>query len=138
MDRSGLIAPDARIDCDDAVLGLVVRQALSWIDADMDAALADWHPDGVLIAPAGRFPLAAIPGAMAEFDAHYTDLEIRITNVFANPAGDRVAIEWLWTVTRRADGARRATEDAILCDLVDGKILSWREYFDTATSVETP
>ena len=135
MDGSEVIAPDARIDCGEALLGLVVRQARSWIDADMDVALADWHPDGVLIAPAGRFPLGAIPGAMAEFDERYTDLEIRITNVFANPAGDRVAIEWLWTVTRRADGARRATEDGILCDLVDGKILSWREYFDTASAV---
>ena len=134
--ETDVIAPDARIDCGDALLGLVVRQARSWVENDMDAALPDWHPDGVLVAPAGRFPLATIPGAMAEFHEHYSDLEIRITNAFANPANDRIAIEWLWTVTRRADGERSVTEDAILCDLVDGKIVSWREYFDTATSVE--
>ena len=49
----------------------------------------------------------------------------------------RLAVEWSWSVTRRADGMRSTTEDGIIADLQDNLILSWREYFDTATSVET-
>ena len=133
-----VVAPGARFDCSEAVRALVIRQAQSWVTGELAEALPDWHPDGVLTAPAGRFPLATIPAAMAEFHALYVDLEIGITNVFANADGTRVAIEWLWTVSRRADGERSVTEDAIIADLVDGKILSWREYFDTATAVEDP
>ena len=50
--------------------------------------------------------------------------------------GNKVAVEWTWEVSRRADGARSTTFDAIIVDLVDGKIKSWREYFDLSTSVE--
>ena len=60
-----------------------------------------------------------------------------MTNAFASADGRRIALEWLWEVSRRKDGARSLTEDAILIDLdPDGRILAWREYFDTASAVE--
>jgi ketosteroid isomerase-like protein len=73
---------------------------------------------------------------MNNFHESYTDLSVTITNVFASPDGSKVAIEWLWDVARKSDGARSLTSDAIIVDLVDGKIASWREYFDLSTSVE--
>ena len=39
------------------------------------------------------------------------------------------------------DGLREVSQfhpDAIIVDLVDGKIASWREYFDLGSSVEAP
>lgn len=120
------------------IYDLVQRQARAWECNDFELAATDWLPDGVLIAPAGHFPYESLPDAMADFHRHYKDLVVDIKNVFASPDGSRVAIEWNWSVTRRADGARSLTEDAIIVDLIDGKIKSWREYFDLSTSVESP
>lgn len=115
---------------------LVNRQARAWERNDFDLAAGDWLPYGVLIAPAGEFPATTLRAVMNEFHASFTDLQVEITNIFASPDGAKVAIEWLWSVTRRSDGARGTTADAIIVDLVDDKILSWREYFDLSGSVE--
>jgi len=46
--------------------------------------------------------------------------------------GDAGAVEWTWSETRREDGQRRNIEDAIVFVLPGGRIVYWREYFDTA------
>lgn len=132
-----IVAPDARIDCDAATLAMLERQADAWKSGDFSTAGADWHPDGVLTAPGNRVPYHRLARTIADFHRDYGDLSITVTTAFASADGRRIALEWLWEVTRRRDGARSATEDAILIDLdSDGRILSWREYFDTASAVE--
>lgn len=131
------VAPDARIDCAPEVVAMLQRQAQAWTDGDFSAAARDWHPDGVLTAPGNRVPYAALAGTIEKFQRDYRDLAVTITTAFASADGRRVALEWLWEVSRRSDGARSATEDAILIDLdADGRVVSWREYFDTASAVE--
>jgi hypothetical protein len=56
--------------------------------------------------------------------------------VFISTVGAKAAIEWDWDVTRRRDGARAVTRDAIIVDLVGGRIASWREYFDFGNSID--
>ncbi len=123
-------------DAPEQIRLLVDRQARAWERNDFDLAAGDWLPHGLLIAPAGEFPAATLRATMNDFHASFTDLQVEITNLFASPDGAQVAIEWLWSVTRRSDGARSTTADAIIVDLIDGKILSWREYFDPSDSVE--
>lgn len=123
---------------DRAIEELVERQARAWERNDFATAAGDWLPDGVLTAPGAVVPFAGLEAAMAAFHRDFTDLEVTITNVFHDSTVTKVAIEWLWTVTRRADGERGATPDAIIVDLQDGKIRSWREYFDLSGSVEAP
>lgn len=118
------------------IQALVERQARAWERNDFDLAAPDWLPDGLLVAPAGEWQAAALRQTIADFHTHFTDLVVDITNVFASADGNKVAIEWDWSVTRKADGARSLTKDAIIVDLVNGKIKSWREYFDLSTSVE--
>jgi ketosteroid isomerase-like protein len=131
------VAPDAQIDCAPEVVAMLQRQAHAWTIGDFSDAARDWHPDGVLTAPGNRVPFAALAPTIAAFHRDYGDLVITITNVFASADGRRIALEWLWEVSRRKDGARSLTEDAILIDLdTAGRILSWREYFDTASGVE--
>lgn len=120
----------------DNIRALVERQARAWEHNDFDLAAEDWLPDGVLIAPAGEWPAEKLRQVMVDFHAGFTDLVVEIKNVFASADGSKVAIEWDWSVTRRADGARSLTQDAIIADLIDGKIKSWREYFDLSSSVE--
>ncbi|SHH00847.1 Ketosteroid isomerase-related protein [Kaistia soli DSM 19436] len=119
-----------------ALLTMLERQADAWKTGDFTLASKDWHPDGVLTAPGNRVPFAALAETIRRFHADFVDLEVTITNAFASADGKKLAFEWLWTVSRRRDGARSATPDAIIVDLADGKILEWREYFDTAAAVE--
>jgi ketosteroid isomerase-like protein len=132
-----VVAPDARIDCEPEVLAMLERQARAWIIGDFSEARADWRSNGVLTAPGNRVPFAALAATIAAFHRDYGDLVVTITNVFASADGRRIALEWLWQVSRRKDGARSLTEDASLVDLdAEGRIVSWREYFDTASAVE--
>ena len=131
------VAPKARIDCAPEILSMLKRQAHAWTVGDFSDAVRDWNPKGVLTAPGNRVPFDALETTIEKFFRDYGDLTVTITNVFASGDGSRVALEWLWEVTRRSDGARSLTEDAILIDMDEaGRILSWREYFDTASAVE--
>jgi limonene-1,2-epoxide hydrolase len=116
---------------------LVLRQARAWEHNDLSLALDDWHPTGVLVSPAGIWQVTDLATEMAKLHRDYHNLLINIKTIFATADGTRLAIEWDWTITRRSDGLTSTTPDAIIAELdQNGKILSWREYFDLSTSVE--
>jgi uncharacterized protein (TIGR02246 family) len=110
---------------------LVERQARAWERADLDAITADFAPDGLFISPGGRWQgTAAIRGAAQAFFATSREVRIHLTRVLCD--GDMGAAEWTWGETRIATGQRHSAEDAIVFVVRDGKIIYWREYFDTA------
>jgi ketosteroid isomerase-like protein len=115
---------------------LVERQARAWEKEDFALAKSDWLPTAVLMSPEGNTPAAEMPASMKDYFKDFTDLHVTIKNVFASPDGKKLGIEWDWAVTRKKDGKRGTSHDAIIVDLVDGKIASWREYYDPASSVE--
>jgi len=125
-------------DAPDEVRALVLRQARAWEAGDFDLAARDWLPDGVLVSPGGTWRADELRGEMEKLHASYRDLRVNVKNLFTSGDGSKLALEWDWTLTRRRDGARSTTPDAIIADLEDGKILSWREYFDLSGSVEAP
>ncbi len=115
---------------------LVDRQAQAWEKNDFGIAASDWLPSGELISPGGRVPAEQIHAAMAGYFNQFRDLRITVKNVFISNDGAKAAIEWDWEVTRRRDGAQAVTHDAIIVDLVGGRIASWREYFDFGNSID--
>jgi ketosteroid isomerase-like protein len=115
---------------------LVERQARAWEKQDFTLASGDWLPTAVLMSPEGNTPAAQMPASMKDYFKDFSDLKVTIKNVFASPDGSKVAIEWDWAITRRKDGKRGVSHDAILVDLKGGKIASWREYYDPAASGE--
>ncbi len=119
-------------------LELVMRQKLLWeSNGGWAGGLDDWSPDGVLEAPRGIYVKASdIPAAIDTWHRSFRDLHIELVSLFVSADLRWMAIEWTWDATRRADGARGVTPDAIVVKLRHGKIAHWREYFDTAKSVE--
>ncbi len=115
---------------------LVDRQVQAWEKHDFGIAAPDWLPSGELISPGNQMPAAEIQTAMAGYFKYFSDLRVTVKNVFVSTDGTKAAIEWDWDVTRRRDGARAVTHDAIIVDLVGGKIASWREYFDFGNSID--
>lgn len=118
------------------IRALVDRQARAWERNDFSLAAGDWCAGGMLVSPGGVVPDDELAAVMAAYHARFEALTVEITNLFVAADGRQAAVEWLWTVTRRRDGARGTTSDAILVELEDGKIRSWREYFNLLGSVE--
>lgn len=115
----------------DGVRGLIERQARAWEQADLDAIVAEFAADALFVSPGGRWQgPAAIRSAAAAFFAGVSAVQVTITRVML--AGNQGAVEWTWREKRRSDGQFHTAEDAIIFELSDGKIVYWREYFDTA------
>lgn len=115
---------------------LVDRQAQAWEKHDFGIAAPDWLPGAELISPGGRVSAEEMQAAMEDHFKQFRDLRVTVKNVFISQDGAKAAIEWDWDMTRRRDGARAVTHDAIIVDLVDGRIASWREYFDFGNSID--
>jgi uncharacterized protein (TIGR02246 family) len=116
----------------DEVWAFLQTRARAWEVGDLDGIAAGYAADVVLIAPGGiRLEgIEALRENNARYFADFTDIRVQLTRVVLD--GDEGALEWTWSETRRADGQRRSVDDAIVFALRDGKIVYWREYFDTA------
>jgi len=115
---------------------LIDKHARAFAAGDWDAVKEHWHPDAELVSPSGRWPAKEMRAIMADLERDYADVLIEVTDAFASPSGERIAVEWTYSATRRSDGSRSTSPDAIIVDLRDGLIITWREYFDLSTSVE--
>ena len=110
---------------------LVERQAHAWKRSDAAAIIADFAADGALISPRGRWRgHDAVRRAAESVFAAVTDVQVVVTRVLVE--GDQGAAEWTWSETKRADGSRHTVQDAIIFELRDDKLISWREYSDKA------
>ncbi len=117
---------------------LVKRQAQAWEQADLTAIIADFAPRGVFMSPGGRWqgPDAIRSAAVTFFETAH-QVTIDIIRVIIN--GNTGAVEWHWSETRLATGTCHAADDAIVFVVgEDGKIVYWREYFDTAQMERQP
>jgi ketosteroid isomerase-like protein len=131
-----LLAPAIGMAQQNAARQLVERQARAWEKQDFTLGASDWLPTAVLMSPEGNTPAPQMPASMKDYFKDFSDLHVTIKNVFASPDGKKVAVEWDWAITRRKDGKRGISHDAIIVDLRGGKIASWREYYDPAASGE--
>jgi uncharacterized protein (TIGR02246 family) len=105
------------------------RRRAAWLAEDLDAYLACFAEDVVLETP-GRTvhghaeyePMARQSFAWAKpksFDFHH--IAVGDDNV--------VMCDWTITVERRADGGEVTWRGMNTCELRDGKIVWWREYY---------
>lgn len=115
---------------------LIELHAHAFENGDWDAIRDSWDDEGELVAPSGRWAKQEMPTVMEDLISKTTDIGIEVTTVFASAEGDRIAAEWTYSCTRRSDGERSSVQTALLIDLRDGLVLSWREYFDLSASVE--
>lgn len=108
---------------------LVNRQVQAWEKRDFAIAADDWLPTGELSFPGGHVFKKDMQNAILDYFKNFTDLKVKVNEMFLSQDGTRLAIQWDWTVTRKRDRKRTTTHDAILVHLVGGKIATWNEYF---------
>jgi ketosteroid isomerase-like protein len=111
------------------IRALVNRQARAWEKRDFAIAANDWLPNGELFSPGAHVVKEDMQQAILDYFKNFTDLKVRVKEMFLSEDGTRLAIQWDWTVTRKQDRKRTTTHDAILVHLVGGKIVRWNEYF---------
>ena len=111
------------------VRALVNRQVQAWEKRDFAIAADDWLPNGELFFTGGHMVKKEMQSAIVNHFKNFTDLKVRVNEMFLSEDGTRLAIQWDWTVTRKTDRKRATTHDAILVHLVRGKIAAWNEYF---------
>jgi len=111
------------------VHALVNRQVQAWETRDFAIAADDWLPNGELFSPRAHVVKKDMQNAILDYFKNFTDLKVKINELFLSEDGTRLAIQWDWTVTRKRDRKRTTTHDAILVHLDGGKIATWTEYF---------
>jgi uncharacterized protein (TIGR02246 family) len=115
-----------------AILAALNAQTRAWEAGDLDALLADFAPDAVLLAPATYLSgTDAIRTSFASYLATHSVRRIDLTRVVID--GDAGALEWTWHEIRHTDSQQNTVDDAIIFTFHAGKITHWREYFDTTT-----
>ena len=108
---------------------LVNRQVQALEKHAFAIAAADWLPNGTLFFPGGYVFKKNMQSAILDYFKNFTDLKINVNEMFLSEDGNRLSIQWDWTVTRKRDRKRTTAHDAILVHLIGGKIASWNEYF---------
>jgi ketosteroid isomerase-like protein len=107
----------------------VNRQVQAWEKRDFATAADDWLPNGEVFSPEGHVVKKDMQPTILDYFKNFTDLKVTVNEMFLSEDGARLAIQWDWTVTRKKEGKRATTHDAILVHLVGGKITTWNECF---------
>ncbi len=105
------------------------RRRRAWLAEDVDAYLDCWVDDLVL----------ETPGRTVRGRAAY-EATVRSSLTWAKPSsfevhhlavdGDRILADWTITVERRTDGRAVTWRGMSVCELRDGRIVWWREYYE--------
>jgi uncharacterized protein (TIGR02246 family) len=114
------------------ICSLIEQAKAAWTARDADTLAQLFSQDGELIVPGQRWQgQAKIREEIAKFAQQYTDVSITIQQILID--GNRAAVEWHYEDTEKSTGQRSHVDDAIVLEVKDGRISSWREYFDTDT-----
>ncbi|MBC7869348.1 MAG: nuclear transport factor 2 family protein [Chitinophagaceae bacterium] len=115
----------------EAVTEIVYRQKNAWEQNDVEAILTDFAPHCVFITPKSRYEgIDAVRKVVEGFVQTGAKAQITIHRLMVD--GNQGAVEWTWQETRPSSDEIIIAEDAIILEVVEGKIIYWREYFNPA------
>jgi uncharacterized protein (TIGR02246 family) len=119
------------MDRDEAV-ALFEKRRDAWLREDLDAYLALFADDLVLQTPMGEplRGLAAYAELVRRSYEHVRPVAFEFHEIAVH--GSRVLAEWTITIGVRATGRQIPYRGMSICEVEDGRIRSWREYYDPA------
>ena len=101
-----------------------------WESGDAATFASLLHPDLVFGYPGGRMGRDALVSLFSEYRRAKKDIKIYFGDVFISD-GKKHCINYQFAATDRASGRRFAVGTGVMCELADGKIIGFREYWDT-------
>jgi uncharacterized protein (TIGR02246 family) len=112
------------------------RRRAAWLAEDLDGYMDCWTDDMIIDVPGRRITgkdayreLSASSFAWARpvaFDFHHLAVD-----------GDVVLADWTITVERRSDGQEVKWRGMSACELRNGQITWWREYYEDPAALRT-
>lgn len=101
----------------------------AWLMSDAEAFVQLFDEIGEFIVPGNRWiGQEDIRLAFQDYCAAYEVVEIQVLQVIRE--GERAVVEWRWSDRERATGNTSQVEDAIIIEMLGGRITRWREYMD--------
>lgn len=122
-------AQSSPMDTKEQITAMVVRQARAWESQDARAIVNDFAPNATFIAAGFRFEgKGQIKNAARDYFKQFDRTSVKIKRIIVD--GNQGAVEWNWQDRNRQTGKEGYAEDAIVFELVDEKIVYWREYIE--------
>lgn len=101
----------------------------AWLMGDADSFASLFDEVGEFIVPGNRWiGQEDIRLAFQEYADTYEVMQIEVLQIIR--AGERAVVEWRWTDRERTTGTTAQAEDAIIVEMLGGRITRWREYID--------
>jgi ketosteroid isomerase-like protein len=116
-------------------VALFDRRRRAWLAEDVEGYLALWAPDMRFQSPLHLEPLDHAGFAELVRRAFATSRPISFEVTQLAVAGDVVLAEWRIVVERREGGRRVEWWGMSVCEMRDGRIHTWREYWNPADVV---
>ncbi len=107
---------------------LVRDHARAWMTGDTALARQILHEDARFAYPRRRVDRETWISELAGFHQTAEDVRVYVHRVVVD--GSQFAVEWQFASTERDTGARTAVGDAIVGEVLDGRIVLWKEYLD--------
>ncbi|MFO1446832.1 MAG: nuclear transport factor 2 family protein [Opitutaceae bacterium] len=114
----------------EAVRTLVQRFLKCWETGDVATFESLLHPQLSFGYPGGRMDRATLVATFKEYQAAKKDIRIYFGDAFISD-GKKHCINYQFAATDRASGKRFAVGTGVMCELSEGKIIGFREYWDT-------
>lgn len=117
----------------DEAVELFERRRAAWLGEDVDAYLALWGDDMSFQSPVHPEPLRGKSDYTALINRSMEMIRPVAFEVFQIAVHDATVLaEWRAEVEWRTDGRRSAWRGMSVCEIHDGLITSWREYWNPA------
>ncbi len=111
---------------------IVEGQAAAWAGGDADAIAEAFADPCLFIAPGLRLTSPAeVRRAALDYFARFSETRLEMRRLVVQRAA--AAVEWTWRHVDRETGEAHRADDAIVLQVMDGKIVYWREYIDSAS-----
>ena len=112
------------------------RRRAAWLAEDLDGYMDCWVDDMVIDVPGrtitGKDAYRALSASSFEWGrpVAFEFQHLAVDSTSNDGDGDVVLADWTITVERRRDGAEIKWRGMSVCQLRDGQITWWREYYE--------
>jgi len=120
--------PPPSIDNREQLVAFVTRVLQTWEQGDSAGFLAAFTDDAVFAYPGGRVGKTGLGALFADLHARKRDVKVYVGPFIV--LGNEFALRYQFACTDRVTGRRQAVGTGVRGTLRDGKIVTFKEYWD--------
>ena len=126
--KPAAVPPPPSIDNREQLVAFVTRVLQTWEQGDSAGFLAAFTDDAVFAYPGGRIGKAKLGALFADLHTRKRDVKVYVGPFIV--LGNEFALRYQFACTDRVTGRRQAVGTGVRGTLRDGKIVTFKEYWD--------